>query len=90
MAEIIYFQSRSEIDAKQNLNDFICHCSDNLELYEEQGGFSANYWYFVVADRKYSMVFSKYNVKNDPYNFDPMDEPFLLFAKAWIRYSQHF
>ena len=88
MAEIIYFQSRSEIDAKQNLIDFICHCSDNLELYEEQGGFSANYWYFVVADRKYTMVFSKYNVKNDPYNFDPMDEPFLLFAKAWIRYSQ--
>lgn len=88
MADVIFFQSRSEIDANQNLIDFINYCRENLDLYEDQGGFSVNKWHFIVAGRKYTMAFSKYSKKNDSYNFDPMDEPFLIFAKAWIRYAQ--
>lgn len=88
MTNVVFFQSRSELDANHNLADFIGYCRENLDLYEDQGGFSVNKWYFTIAGRKYAMAFSKYSEKNDPYNFDPLDEPFLTFAKAWIRYAQ--
>ena len=88
MTDVVFFQSRSELDANHNLADFIGYCRENLDLYEDQGGFSVNKWHFTIAGRKYAMAFSKYSEKNDPYNFDPLDEPFLTFAKAWIRYAQ--
>lgn len=88
MADVVFFRSRSELDSKQNLIDFISYCGENLDLYEDQGGFSVNKWHFTIAERKYAMAFSKYSKNNDPYNFEPMDEPFLTFAKAWIRYGQ--
>lgn len=88
MTEIIYFQSRSELDARQNLTDFIAHCRDNLTLYQDQGGFDVNKWQYKLNDRTYAMAFSKYSEKNDPYNFEPLDEPFLTFSKARVRYTQ--
>jgi hypothetical protein len=36
----------------------------------------------------FAMVFSKYSKKNDPYHFESIEEPFLTFAKARIRYTQ--
>jgi len=88
MTEIIFFQPRSELDAKQNLTDFVNHCRDNLTLYQDQGGFTVNEWHFVSGDRSFAMTFSKYSERNDPYHYEPMDEPFLSFAKAYIRYTQ--
>lgn len=88
MAEITFFQSRAELDARRNLADFIDHCRVNLHLYEDQGGFSVNKWNYKVNDRTFAMTFSKYSEKNDPYNFVPLDEPFLTFAKAHVRYTQ--
>lgn len=88
MAEIIFFQPRPELSASQNLNDFVKHCRDNLTLYEEQGGFATNKWVFTEGARSFAMVFSKYSEKNDPYNFESLDEPFLTFAKARVRYTQ--
>lgn len=88
MAEVFFFQPRSDLDAKNNLTDFITHCKTKLLLYEDQGGFHVNKWVFKSADRPYAMVFSKYSEKSDPYNFEPFDEPFLTFAKARVRYTQ--
>jgi hypothetical protein len=88
LAEIIYFQSRSELDARQNLAAFINHCRSNLTIYEDQGGFSVDKWQFKSGNRSFAMAFSKYNEKNDPYNFETLDEPFLTFAKARVRYTQ--
>jgi hypothetical protein len=88
VADVVFFQSRSELDANHNLAGFIGYCQENLDLYEDQGGYSVNKWHFNIAGRKYTMAFSKYSEKNDSYNFDPMDEPFLTFAKAWIQYTQ--
>jgi hypothetical protein len=88
VAEVIFFQPRTELEAKQNLADFLDHCRNNLTLYEEQGGFSVDKWVFKSADRPYAMVFSKYSEKSDPYNFVPLDEPFMTFAKARVRYTQ--
>lgn len=88
MAEVNFFQPRAALDAKQNLADFISHCRDNLKLYEDQGGFLVNKWNFVSEDRPYPMVFSKYSERNDPYKYEALDEPFLTFAKASVRYTQ--
>nr|WP_314899585.1 hypothetical protein [uncultured Deefgea sp.] len=88
MAEIIFFQARSALDAKQNLNNFIEHCRSELTLYEDQGGFGVDKWHYTSDGRAIAMTFSKYNEQNDPYNFEPMDEPFIFFAKAYIRYTQ--
>lgn len=88
MAEITFFESRPELDARQNLTNFIRHCRSNLTLYEDQGGFTVNKWIFEKDGRGHSMTFSKYSHKQDPYNFDPLDEPFLDFAKANVRYTQ--
>ncbi|MFA6015687.1 MAG: hypothetical protein WC742_11535 [Gallionellaceae bacterium] len=88
LAEIIYFQPRAELSARQNLSDFISHCRNKLTLYEEQGGFTSNKWIFVEGNRSYAMAFSKYSEVNNPYQFEPLDEPFLTFAKARVRYTQ--
>jgi len=88
MSEVIFFQPRAELDAKRNLADFINHCRDNLTLYEDQGGFKVDKWIFKSADRSYAMAFSKYREKKNQYLIDPLDEPFLTFAKARIRYTQ--
>lgn len=88
MAEIIFFESRPELDARQNLTNFISHCRNNLTLYEDQGGFAVNKWIFEKDGKSHSMTFSKYNAKVDPYNFDALDNPFLDFAKANVRYAQ--
>jgi len=88
MAEITFFESRPELDARQNLSNFINHCRNNLILYEDQGGFTVNTWIFEKDDKRHSMTFSKYRDKQDPYNFDPFDDPFLDFAKASVRYTQ--
>ena len=88
MAEITFFQPRSVLDSKQNLMDFISHCRENLTLYEEQGGFMADKWHFTEGARTFPMTFSKYSEKNNSYSYDPLDEPFLTFAKARVRYTQ--
>lgn len=88
MAEIIFFKPRAHLDAEQNLKGFIEHCRQNLTLYEDQGGFAVNLWHFVKGTSKHAMAFSKYTDESNPYSFTPMDEPFLSFAKAYVRYAQ--
>ncbi|MEZ9538449.1 hypothetical protein AB4160_09625 [Shewanella sp. 10N.286.51.B8] len=88
MADIIHFQPRHEISAKQNLDSFIEHCKNQLTLYDEQGGWQSNNWQHKQKNRSIAMTFSKYREKSNPANFEPLDEPFLSFAKAYIRYNQ--
>ena len=88
MADIIHFQPKHEISAKQNLDSFIDHCKNTLTLYDDQGGWQSNNWQHKQKSRSIAMTFSKYRAKSNPANFDPLDEPFLSFAKAYIRYNQ--
>lgn len=88
MADITHFQPKNEISAKQNLDSFIEHCKNTLTLYDDQGGWKSNNWQHKKNNRSIAMTFSKYRVKSNPTNFDPLDEPFLSFAKAYIRYNQ--
>lgn len=88
MAEIYYFKSRADITAAENLNLFVDHCRSNLTLYEDQGGFDTNAWHYKVGGKKFAMIFSKYKEYDNQYEFDPMEEPFLDFAKSYVRYRQ--
>ena len=88
MTNIIHFQSKDEQTAQQNLYSFIEHCRDNLTIYEDQGGWQVNSWKHLQKQRSISMTFSKYRAKSNSADFDPLDEPFLSFAKAYIRYDQ--
>lgn len=88
MNNIVIFIPRTGSSDKKNLEDFIYHCRNNLTLYEEQGGFAVNEWHYHAENRKYAMTFSKYKEYSDAYSYDPMEEPFLTFAKAYIRYRQ--
>ncbi|WP_108447052.1 hypothetical protein [Halomonas denitrificans] len=88
MADVVYFSPRFEKDARRNLDDFICFCRNELTLYEEQGGFDVNLWRFNHKGKPIAMRFSRYSDKNNNYEYEPFSEPFLTFAKAYIRYQQ--
>jgi len=88
VANIIYFKAKEELTAEKNLNEFIAHCRDKLRLYEDQGGWEVNTWYNVTKSRKIAIAFSKYREKSNCNDFEPLDEPFMSFAKSYIRYNQ--
>lgn len=88
MAKIIYFKSKAELTAEKNLEEFIKHCRDKLTIYDDQGGWDSNNWKHWQKDRSIAMTFSKYREVSNPAYFEPLDEPFLSFAKAFIRYNQ--
>lgn len=88
MCNVIYFKPRDELTAKDNLENFIIHCRDELTLYENQGGWQSNNWKHEQKGRSIAMTFSKYREVSNPANFDPLEEPFLSFAKSYIRYNQ--
>ncbi|WP_257266723.1 hypothetical protein [Endozoicomonas sp. ONNA2] len=88
MSDIIYFKPKSELTGEQNYNAFIEHCRDNLTLYNEQGGWEVNNWYHQQKKRRIAITFSQYRETSNPANFDPLLEPFLSFAKAYMRYTQ--
>lgn len=88
MAEIVFFTPRSELDSKQNLDDFVSYCQNKLTLYEDQGGFATNLWHYNHKGKNSPMNFAKYKKAEKHQNYEPLDEPFLRFAKAYIRYLQ--
>jgi hypothetical protein len=88
MNNIIYFKPRDDAKPKQNLDDFISHCRDNLKIYDEQGGWEVNNWKYIIKNKTISMRFSIYSRKSNWAHFEPFREPFLSFSKAYIRYHQ--
>lgn len=88
MSNVIHFEPKDELTAKENLESFIVHCRDKLTLYDDQGGWQSNNWKHEQKGRSIAMTFSKYREVSNPANFDPLEEPFLSFAKSYIRYNQ--
>lgn len=88
MSNVIHFQPKDELTAKRNLESFIVDCRDKLTLYDDQGGWQSNNWKHEQKGRSIAMTFSKYREVSNPANFDPLEEPFLSFAKSYIRYNQ--
>ncbi|TKB51188.1 hypothetical protein FCL40_01125 [Ferrimonas sediminicola] len=88
MDDTIFFKPRSKSDTKKNLQDFIEHGRNVLKLYQEQGGFAVNEWSYNCGRKNHAMVFSKYSEIKNSYSYEPLDEPFLSFAKAYVRQRQ--
>lgn len=93
MSNIVYFQSSKSLAASKNLADFIDYCKSELTLYENDEhdgkiGWDSDKWKYVANAKAHTMTFSKYTTNKSNYAFEPMESPFIEFAKAYIRYTQ--
>lgn len=89
MSSVTLFVPPGADDPARALSSFISYARDTLKVYEDQGGFGVNQWHCIDPHgKKHSMRFAEWSAKTDPYNFTPFQEPFLNFAKAYVRYRQ--
>lgn len=94
MAELITFHSKAEISAKDNLMAFIDVCRNELTVFGKDLLFDASIWDITAyislkgfGNKKHRLVFSNFETSNLSTSL-PMEEPFLSFSKAYIRYLQ--
>lgn len=93
MADIIHFIPRAELDAEANLQGFIDACRTQLTAFGSQLRFDDNVWDVTDTvklkgkNHAIRLVFSTWETVNDKVP-TPMPEPFLSFAKAYMRYQQ--
>jgi hypothetical protein len=97
MSKTIYFSSSQELSTEQNLNNFIEMAKNELTIFGSDLEFDDNIWEITkhIAGKqntKNSLIFSNFkysqNNKKEKNSIIPMREPFLSFAKAYIRYKQ--
>ena len=89
MSDVVSFIPAATDDPVRNLSNFVEYCRDTIKLYEDQGGFRVNLWRYTDKHGKsYAMRFAEYALKTDSFNFTPFQEPFLSFAKAYVRFRQ--
>lgn len=93
MSEIVVFVPKAELDAQANLEGFIEFCRYRLTVFGKDLDFDANRWDVsetIELKAKYHavrMVFSNLETSTKK-NFVPMQEPYLSFAKGYMR-NQH-
>lgn len=92
MTDLILFRPKAELDASGNLEGFIDSCRNDLTIFGADLPFDQNSW--DVTDwiklkghgsKRHRLVFSNLATGNNK-NPLPMAEPFLCFAKAYMRY----
>lgn len=82
MAELFHFSPKAELDARNNLKDFIDFCRYKLTVFGEDLDWQSNRWYKVTN-------FTKVGVKTNGWGVeDVLDRGILDFSKAYIRYQQ--
>lgn len=92
MNKIITFVPKAELDAEANVKGFIDVCRNHLTVFGADLDFDANIWDVretIELKAKYHavrMVFSNLDSSTEK-NFVPMQEPFLSFAKGYMRYQ---
>ena len=95
MAEILHFRPRAELNAYANLNRFVEVCRDQLTVFGSALDFKSNTWDITESvalkrsGQRHRLVFSTWCTANDP-KPQPLAEPFLSFAKAYMRYQHAF
>lgn len=91
MAEIVHFTPRAELNAEANLEGFIDVCRNQLTAFGANLQFDADVWDVSEAlqikakNGASRLVFSTWDTVNDR-NPLTMPEPFLSFAKGYMRY----
>jgi|GEM_PF-205407 len=93
-AEIFQFIPRGELDASASLQGFITGCRDDLTVFGADLDWEANEWdvsaYIPVRGRKgrLAFVFSNFETAGRATGKgEPMVQPFLDFAKSYMRYQ---
>lgn len=82
MNNIVQFVPRADREAKENLEEFIRVAKDDLTAFEDGVAWTDNRW----KQGKTVAVFATKSAPQTGYSFTPMAEPFLQFAKAYVRY----
>lgn len=83
MDDIVQFAPRSEHDANANLAEFIRLAREDLTAFADGGAWDGDKW----RHRDLVVVFATKTALLKPYRYTPMAEPFIEFAKAYVRYS---
>lgn len=82
MANIFSFVPKAELDAKTNLDSFICQCKNEMTVFG--AGLDWGEWRWPKAGN-----FTKLGVNSRTKDEkDKLDEEFIDFAKAYFRYQQ--
>lgn len=79
--KIIQFVPRADLDARENLTEFVRMAREELTAFD--GAWVGDRW----QQGKTVAVFATKTKPLSPYSFTPMAEPFKEFAKAYIRYQ---
>jgi hypothetical protein len=82
MNSIVQFVPRSKAGAQENLEQFIRVARDELTAFENGGAWQNNRW----QQGRTVGIFSTMTKPSDSYAYTPMAEPFIQFAKAYVRF----
>ena len=86
---IIPFKPRHEIACEQNVQDFIKRARNDLTIYEEDGGFDSLIWYVKYkSGQRGTISFTQFESTRGKGDGDPFEQPFLNFARAYVREEQ--
>jgi hypothetical protein len=94
MTDVIVFRPKSELNASENLLGFIDSCRNKLTVFGSVLNFDENVWDVTEAldlkghgNKRHRLVFSTLATVNDSVP-SALEEPFLSFSKAYVRYMQ--
>ena len=82
MGDVVQFVPRAERDANENLVEFIRLAKEDLTAFANGGAWDSNKW----QQDETVVVFATKTAPLDSYSYTPFAEPFMQFAKAYIRY----
>ena len=94
MAKVFDFRPRKELDAEANLQEFVRYARDELTTFGSDLLFADNCWdisdHVVSAGRPNHRIRLRFSQIEGGLkkNFVAMREPFLSFAKAYVRFQQ--
>jgi len=88
MDKIIQFQPLATSTAKNNLSEFVKLCRDELTAFGSDC-WKENLWKTPYEKSRKNVVarFSTNTKPYDSYHYEPLNSPFIEFAKAYIRYT---
>lgn len=93
MADLVLFKPRRDVDAEQNLEEFVSHCRDRLtvfgsDLVFDEDSWNVTKWISLKGKSKSQLraVFSSWKGGTDAAS-SSIPEPFRSFAKAYFRYQ---
>ncbi|WP_444633471.1 hypothetical protein [Cupriavidus oxalaticus] len=83
MSNVVHFVPKAEVDAKENLEEFIRVAREELTVFGHRQAWDSDRW----QHGKTVAVFSTKTAPLSNYSFVPLADPFRQFAKAYLRYK---